>query len=85
MPPSTDAQPQKIGRATESCDRDKPTPSGHEGLPDLWNPFKEPFSQWECGHLQKLQGQRLHLHHPQLQQPKCLKHAIAELEGDVNL
>src|SRR5712671_2114762 len=46
MPPSTNAQPQKIGKVTESCNRDKPMPSGHEGLPDLWNPFKEPFSQW---------------------------------------
>ena len=84
-PPSTDAQPQKIGRVTESCNKGKPMHSEREELPDLWNPFREPFSQWEHGHLQKLQGQRLRLHHPQPQQPKRLECAIATLEVDVNL
>ena len=85
MPPSTIAQPQKIGKATESCDRDEPMPAGREKLPDLWNLCKEPFSQWEHGHLQELQGKRLRLYHPRPQQPKCLKRAIAELEVDANL
>jgi len=84
-PPSTIAPPQKIGRVTESCEWDEPTPSGREEFHDLWNPFKEPFICWEHDHLQKLQGQRLRLHHPRPQQPKRLERAIAALEVDVNL
>jgi len=84
-PPSTDTQPQMNGRATELDNRDKPMFSEFGEPPNLWNPFKEPFSQWECSCLQKLQGQHLCLYHPRPQQNKCLKCTITELEVDANL
>jgi len=54
-PPSIAALPQMTGRATESEDRVEPMLSGFAGPPDLWNLFREPFSQWECSHLKKYQ------------------------------
>jgi len=73
---SIDAPPLQNGKVTASEDKGRPMPFGLVGPPGQYNPFQEPFSEWECRRL---------LSHPCPKQPSLLTHTIDVLEIDANL